>query len=370
MKLCFIANPTSTHTRRWITWMMNRGHNICLIADTPLIDPWPDIPVYNLPAKMNLPVIRFLFWELWVQDILRSWKPEILHAHRVSSAGLLGAFSGFHPYVVTPWGSDLYLHPTHSRYAGWLARRVMKTADLVTADSYDLCQKAIDFGSRIDSTYVIQWGVDTALFRPGEAPDNLRRKLGLENGHIILSPRGLNPIYNIDTIIKSIPLIRQVFPDAIFLLRKYNVDPVYQIEMENLILALDLAESLRWVGRIEPWEQYVDYYRLATIVVSVPSSDSTAVSILEAMACGVPVIASDLPSTREWIVDGVNGSLIPVRDPDRLAEATIQLLQNSRKRAEFANKNLALVHEKASHQLEMEKMEQLYFDLITQEKRL
>ena len=365
MKLCFIANPNSTHTRRWLTWMMRRGHALILIADTPLVEPWQDIPMYNLPAKVNLPVIRYFFWGIWVRQFLRSWNPDVLHAHRVSSAGWLGAFSGFHPLVVTPWGSDLYLHPERSRTARWLAQFVMKSADLVTADSIDLCRKAVEFGAQADATHVIQWGVDLSLFKPVENRTHLRSMFGVSDGPVVLSPRGLNPVYNIDTIIRSIPLVKQGFPDVVYLLRMYNEDPKYQQEVEKLIVDLDLQQTIQWIGKIEPWERIVDTYNLADLVVSVPSSDSTAVSLLEAMACGLPVIATDLPSTREWILDSENGYLVPVRDHLRLAEATIHLLRDPRQYANFAKKNLILVREKANHQTEMEMMEQLYLGLTS-----
>ena len=364
MKLCYIANPNSTHTRRWITWMMRRGHTVLLIADTPLSEPWPDITIIDLPAKINVPVIRYFFWEFWIRNILRRWKPDVLHGHRVSSAGWLGAFSGFHPFVVTPWGSDLYLHPDRSLAARWLAKVVLKTADLVTADSADLCQKAITFGAQEDATHVIQWGVDMALFNPSKDVAYLREALRIGNGPVILSPRGLNPVYNIDTIIRSIPLVKQEFPEVVYLLRRYNEDLMYQRKVEKLILDLDLSQSIQWIGKIEPWEKVADYYNLADLVLSVPSSDSTAVSVLEAMACGAPVIASDLPSTCEWITSGDNGLLVPVRDPVRLAEDTIRLLSDLHLRTLFSNKNKVLVQEKANHQIEMEKMERLYLGLM------
>jgi glycosyltransferase involved in cell wall biosynthesis len=347
--------------------MVRRGYPVLLIADTLLTEPWPEVPVIDLPAALDLPVIRYIFWELRVRNIIRIWKPDVLHAHRVSSAGWLGAFSGFHPFVVTPWGSDLYLHPDRSATARWLARYVMKKADLVTADSLDLCRKAIDFGAREAATHVIQWGVDLALFQPGNDLAYLRRSLMIEVGPVILSPRGLNPVYNIDTIIRSIPRVKKEFPEVVYLLRKYNEEPGYQSQVEQLIQELDLSQTVRWVGRIEPWQAVADYYKLADIVISVPSSDSTAVSVLEAMACGAPVIASDLPSTREWITDGENGLLVAVKDVEQLAQATIRLLQNPKQRGIFSDLNRKLVEDKANHELEMEKMEQLYLGLLPAE---
>jgi glycosyltransferase involved in cell wall biosynthesis len=365
VKICFIANPNSTHTQRWVTWMAHRGHSVQLIADAPLSEPWPEIPVYDLPARLNVSVVRYFFWEFWLRKILHDWEPDILHAHRVSSAGWLGAFSRFHPFVVTPWGSDLYLHPQRSVIARWLAKTVLARADLVTADSADLCRKAISFGAQERTTHLIQWGVDLATFKSSSDAAQTRQLLGIGEGPVILSPRGLHPVYNIDTIIRSIPPVKQEFPGVVYLLRKYNSDSVYQAQVVNLIRELRLEQNIRWIGRVEPWERLADYYSVADIVLSVPSSDSTSVSLLEAFACGASVIASDLPSVREWIVPGNNGDLVPVKDHAGLALATLRLLRDPQRRLAYAEKNKIIVREKADHQKEMQKMESLYLGLLS-----
>jgi len=179
----------------------------------------------------------------------------------------------------------------------------------------------------------------------------------------------LHAVYNIDTIIRSIPPVKREFPGVVYLLRRYNADSAYQAQVESLILELHLEQSIRWIGRVEPWERLADYYSLADIVISVPSSDSTSVSLLEAFACGAPVIASDLPSVREWIAAGENGDLVPVKDHVQLAQATLRLLHDPGRRATYAEKNKVLVREKADHQREMEKMEALYLGLLSSAPR-
>lgn len=364
MKLLFISNPNSTHTRRWVNWFKQHGHRVGLIADVPLELPWPDMQIFDLPRRVNVPVGRYLPWELWTRGIIRRWQPDILHAHRVSSAGWLGAFSGFHPFVVTPWGSDLYQHPYRSRAARWLAGFTLRRADLVTADSQDLRQQAIRFGADHTRCHLIQWGVDTSLFCPGDASP-WRETLHLPpGGPILLSPRAVKPIYNLDTIIRALPAIRAAFPTVVLILRTYEQEPPYRRRLETLVAELGLEQAVRWLGRLEPWERNVDTYRLADIAISVPASDGTPVSLLEAMACGLPVIASDLPSLREWITPGENGLLVPARDATALAEAVIGLLNDPARREDFGRRGRALVRQRADHHSEMSRMEALYASLL------
>ena len=364
MRLCFISNPNSTHTRRWVGWFARHGHTVSLVADVPLQEPWSEVPVIDLSRIFYAPIIRFPIWAIWLRRFLSQWRPDILHAHRVNSAGWLAAASGFHPLVITPWGTDLYQLPQQSRLARWLAHYVLQHADLITADAMDLLQTARHYGADPACLSLIQWGVDLSHFYPGPADISLRTELGLIGGPIILSPRGVNPIYNLDIIIQAMPAVRASLPGAILLIRDYNTDSIYKRHLEELITSLDLSKAVRWIGRVEPCERVVDIYRLADVVVSVPMSDSTPVSILEALACGIPVITTDLPALHEWLVPGESGLMVPQRDPHALATAICQILTNDKLSDRFRQIGPKIVETRANHQLEMKKMEALYQTLL------
>jgi glycosyltransferase involved in cell wall biosynthesis len=150
----------------------------------------------------------------------------------------------------------------------------------------------------------------------------------------------------------------------VLILRDYNTDLIYKKRLEELITRLDLAKAVRWIGQVEPYERVADLYRLADVVVSVPTSDSTPVSILEALACGIPVITTDLPALREWLMPGESGIMVPERDPQALAKALIQLLTNAKLADRLREIGPTLIETRANHQLEMEKMEVLYQSLL------
>jgi glycosyltransferase involved in cell wall biosynthesis len=363
MRLCFISNPNNTHTRRWVGWFAKHGHTVSLLADVPLKEPWPEVPVIDLSKFFYTPIVRFPIWAVWLRRFLHQWHPDILHAHRVNSAGWLAAASGFHPLVVTPWGTDLNQLPKQSVMARWLAHFVFRHADLVTADAIDLLQTARHYGANPACLHLIQWGVDLAHFYPGPANSSLRNELKLTGGPIILSPRGVNPIYNLDIILQAMPEIRTSLPGVMLIIRDYNTDPVYKRRLEDLISRLNLSQVIRWIGPIEPWERVADIYRLADVVVSVPTSDSTPVSILEALACGIPVITTDLPSLHEWLVPGESGLMIPQRDIHALATALIQILTDKKLADQFKKIGPTIVETRANHQLEMQRMEAIYHQL-------
>lgn len=363
MKLCIIGNPNSIHTRRWANWLIERGHKVWLLADVKPEKRWKQAVDFVLPGRFTPPVIKFLVWEIKTLRILQGLQPDILHAHRVSSAGWIAAFSGFHPFVVTPWGSDLYQHPYRSRMAARLARYVLNRADLVTASSQDLCNQAIIFGADPQKTHLIGWGVDMRVFNSNQA-SCIRTELNIGIAPVVLSIRAVKPIYNLDVIIKAIPMVRAAIPTVVFTFQQYNKDSNYKIYLERLIESMGLRQSVRWLDEFEVWEKVVDAYHMATIAVSIASSDSMPISVQEAMACGVPVITSNLPSIREWITPEINGLMVPPRDEHALASAIIRLLNDPELLASFRQKNAHMVMERANQQMEMEKVEELYLNLL------
>jgi glycosyltransferase involved in cell wall biosynthesis len=365
LKLAFISHPESTHTRRWLNWFGRHGQQVILFADAPWLTPWEGVAVHDLTRYFNRPVIRYALWTLTVRRLLRLHRPDILHAHRVSSAGWLGAASGFHPFVVTPWGSDLYLHPQRLRAAAWLARQALRRADLVTADSRDLVAQAVAFGAEPGRVEVIQWGVEFSVFHPAANREALRRQLGWEAGPVILSPRGLERVYNLGVIIAAFAELRRRQPAARLVLRAYNANLEYQAELEQQIERLGLGQSVEWIGVLEPWEKTALLYQAADVAVSVPSSDGTPVSVLEAMACGVPVVASDLPSLREWIEERRSGRLVAPGDVKALANALDCLLSDPATALGYAQEARKIVRSRADHHLEMTRMLTLYRELAS-----
>lgn len=366
MKICYISNPGNIHTYRWVSWFSRRGHDISLICDAPLVQPerYAGIRCYNLPGRMNLHVFKYLAWIPWVRAILKQTRPEILHAHRVTGAGWLGAFSGYHPLVLTPWGSDLYRYPQHSPLARWLTHYVMGKADAITADSKDLYNQAIYYGAKPQQWAIVQWGVDLQAFQPTTDRQAIRRQFGITGDPVILSPRSVKRVYNLHVILEAIPLVRRELPDATFIFREYNSDPVYKSSLLQSIKTLDLERAIHWIGEVEYPGEIANLYQASDVVVSVAEVDGTPVSVLEAMACGVPVIASDLPSLREWITPGENGLLVSASDPQSLAQAIIQLSKDKDLQEKFHRESLAIIRVRGDHEKEMSKMETIYQDII------
>ena len=140
MKICYIASH-GVHTERWLSYFTNKGHEVHLI--TPEQSQGNNLKNVNLHRlkrfKTGIPVIssmiNILLLTAQVKQVLRHINPDTLHAHCVEDTALLGAISGFHPFIATAWGSDLLIAPKESRLSRWIVKYVIKKADIITCDA-------------------------------------------------------------------------------------------------------------------------------------------------------------------------------------------------------------------------------------------
>jgi len=131
----------------------------------------------------------------------------------------------------------------------------------------------------------------------------------------------------------------------------------------NLTKRLGISEYVRFVGLV-PHSEMAKYLAAADIYVSTCFVDTTSVSLLEAMACGLAPIVTDIPGNRDWIKNSENGLLFPPKNPTALAEKAIQLIENEDLRKSFGKNCFQIVKQKASWKDCVSKMERIYRSLF------
>jgi len=208
---------------------------------------------------------------------------------------------------------------------------------------------------------MILWGVDMSRFSP-EAPSSVRSELGIPaDAPVVTSVRSFTqPYYNIDVIIGIIPSVQRERPDTHFIFAGNEGDDT---EFRKMAGALGLDERTHFVGRI-PHEDFPAYLVASDVFVSVPSVDATAVSLLEAMACGSSVVVSDLASSLEWVRDDVTGLSVPPGDGEALERAVLRLIGSSDLRRRLGAAAVATIRERADHRVHMARMEELAIELV------
>lgn len=358
LRICLIANPNSIHTQRWVQYFAGRGHDVHLIGEKPIAAaPPPGCHFHDLTLHTNQRKVRYLVWAQAVRRLVRVIQPDVLHAHQVASAGWLGAAAGYHPFLATSWGSDLLLGTRRSRAQRVLARWVLRQADRITCVSQNLAEATVALGAPPLRVEVVPWGVDLDLFHPAET-DHTPGETPL-----VLSIRAMRALYNPQVIARAIPAVLARVPQARFVIRTYNSDQGLLAQVQQQIADSGAGYAVSYVGDLPGDAAIADLYRRAAVAISVPSSDGTPQSVLEAMACGVVPVLSDLPSLREWVADGREALLVPAGDSEALGQAIVRLLDDRALVHSLRSAGLARSRERADSRRWMQRNEDIYREL-------
>ena len=364
LRIAYLGDPGSVHLRRWAGWFAARGHDVHLVAPIGVQAPPPPdgIAIHlfrGLPASgIGLAAVRHSRTEL--RRALAEIEPDLLHAHYARRPAWHAWLSGHRPYVVTVWGSDVLVTGRMTALGRIATRLALRSAAVVTAAADATASAAVALGARRDRLRRIGFGVDLARFAPGPPDASLRAELRLGPGRIILSPRALTPLYRHDTVLEA---FAELPDDTLLVVSGMNADPAYRAHLEERAGSLGVADRLHILPTIEHGKM-PGLYRAADAVVSVPESDGEAITVLEAMASGVPVVVSDLPGVRERLTQEAPQLIVPVGDAGATLRALRAVLEmGPGERAALLEGLRRKVEEEGSQERNMEEMVRIYRDL-------
>src|SRR5262245_16533347 len=377
MRICFFADGRYVHTWRWMRFFTGSGHEAHVISFAPL-EPKHVDAIEEAGGKLHGVIGGFhlkRFWvtarDLWkLKSALRRERIDVLHCHFLGANAWYAALSGFHPLVITIMGGDVRgkdWKPGDDLRERWLTPFALRNADLITCWSTQLMQVARRYCRPEKRVEVIHGGVDLNRFNPGDRPQYLLKRWNLpQNARVALSPRLMRPLYNLDKIAIAAGEVCKKNPYAYFLFAHLNEakDESYEAKVHDLIRERGASDRVRFIGPI-PHDEMADHYRLADVTVSIPGTDGTPMTVLESMACGTPVVVSDIPDyDPHYIESGKTVLSVRPRDTTGLAEAILRLLEDpdlaNRLAAEARNR----VRMTGSYEAQMARMERLYLGLV------
>jgi len=374
MKICFVANAESIHTERWVNHFTKNGHEVHLIShkgrDIKSVIFHKLITIGNSKIKREgitlLGLFTFFIRAIQTVYILRRIKPELIHGHNIVLGGFYGTLSGLHPIVVTAWGTDVLIAPHRSVLIKKIVKYVIKKADIITCDGLNTKNAMVTLEAEEEKIKIIYFGIDTRKNHPSLRDNHFRERIKINDSPAVISIRNLNPIYNVETLINAIPMVLSEIPDTKFIIAGTGPSEKELIELSR---SLKIEKSTIFTGSLAS-DEISKYLASSDIYVSTSLSDSgLAASTGEAMACGLPVIVTDVGGNREWIIEGESGFIIPVRDHNRLAEKIIILLKNTNTREGFGKKSRKIIEERQDYYKEMDKMELICIDLVSRFKK-
>jgi L-malate glycosyltransferase len=363
IRLLMLGTVNHPHVEHLATAMSERGLHLLVAGDVE-----PSLPASRLPddgiqvrvaPRARRRTIRGLVRHVvWIRRLVREFRPAVVHAHWFPGFGFFAALARARPLVVMAWGSDVY---RANRRQELVNRYVARRADLVMTDSSALLGRLEALGATADRTLLVNWGVDLDAFSPPEGDRvELRERLGLGSGPVILSPRSLAPVYNIPVIVAAFERVLEHVPGAELVLKHMAVTA-------DEVGELPRSERVHLVGHV-PYERMADYYRAADVCVSIASSDSSPRSAWEALACGCPLVVSDLPWVRELIEPDRHAAVVAV-DADAVAAAIERVLADPGHAARLRAEGRALVEKHRDRKAEMARLADAYVALAAMERK-
>lgn len=225
------------------------------------------------------------------------------------------------PYVVSLRGSDV---PGYSRKYEWLypfiqpiIRLVWRSAAAVVPNSVGL--ETLAKKSTPDQSFtIIENGVDIRRFSPDRSKRPGSEFVVTPGASRVTERKGLN------YLIEAIGMLAPQYPDIHL---KVMGDGSARPALEALVQEKRLKENVTFLGRI-PREQTVPYYQEASLFVLPSLNEGMSNAMLEALASGLPIIATPTGGTAELVTEGVNGMIVPEKSAQALADAIEPFLQN------------------------------------------
>ena len=324
MKILMVADARSVHTRRWAFSLKEEGLEVVLYSLYPSPDSFFekngitlyvfDLFGYKKEKGLKSALSRIFMHRKAVkalESLISKEKPDILHAHYATSFGLVAALSGFHPFIMSVWGSDVYEFPCQSALNRKSVELVFRRADRILSTSNVMAAQTRRFTDK--PVEITPFGVDTTLFCP--QPQS-RTSFG---EFIVGNVKTLAPKYGIDVLIKAFKIVHDRNSDVATSLVIVGDGPNRR-EYEELVRQCGLTDCVSFMGRVDN-NRLPSLYNSFSVDVSLSDAESFGVVAVEAMSCGCPVVVSDADGFTEVVEDGVTGIIVPKGDPEAAASA-------------------------------------------------
>jgi glycosyltransferase involved in cell wall biosynthesis len=319
VRLLYLTLRVTDHDLRFSERILADGHNLLAVSLTPassttlpIVTPRGEpVPLVSLPwdaANDRAAISR-------LQELAGEFAPDVVHAGPLPSAAYLAARAGLRPLVAASWAYDVLLEAAED--PALRSRAVLALAEAVglIVDARAVEEGARDLGYHGPITCAA-WGVDLRRFRPPSDRWPASHRW-------VLSDRAWEPMYDVEGVVDAfalahaqdphlrLKLVNQGSRADTIVARVKDAGLEQVVEMPGRLSGPDLAEALRQ----------------ADVYVSAARVDGSSVSLLEALATGLPVVATDIPGNREWLTGSDGSRLTAVGDRGAAAAAINELAE-------------------------------------------
>jgi glycosyltransferase involved in cell wall biosynthesis len=362
VRILYLTDNNSVHNRRFLEKLAFAGHEVWFwnltATEASELPGGVQFIVSTKSVDRGAAPGQYREFLPQLQSLLEELQPALVHAGPIQSGGYLAALADFHPMVLMSWGSDLLIQAERNSEWKQATEFALQKADAFCCDCDTVRKKANSFRMFSDSQVVqFPWGVRQGVFSPvGPLPpsDRFTRRAGTTT---FIYTRSFGPLYGTDVLLDGFLRARSANPSLRLLLVGNGSEDQ---SLRSFVEAYDLNDAVSLQGP-QPEEELPMWFRAADAYISCAKSDGTSISLLEAMATGLPVVVTDIPSNREWVAEPENGCLASAGSPEEVADRMLRVAKlTPQERKTISERNRCVVAERADWDKNFPRLLELY----------
>lgn len=362
MKILYFSNDYCTHDHRFLRTIREGGHeafhvrlesNLRQTEDRPVPEGvqivewaggngtfrWFDVPRFVLSLRL----------------VIQRIQPDVIHAGPIQTCAFIAVLTGFRPILTMSWGFDLMEYIHRGAWWRWVTRYVLKRSRFFISDAMVTRNRAIGYGMDPGRTAVFPWGVELNHFSSKNWAAQKQN-----DSFTLLCNRSWETRYGVDVLARAFVKVARSRPELNLILLGGGSQGSH---IRNILLNGGVLERVTFGGQISQ-NDLPHWYHWADIFVSPSHVDGSSVSLIEALACGLPCLVSDIPANKEWVTDGENGWLFPDGDVDALTAKILQTMDQQKSLPKFGGAARAVAEKHADWNKNSKILLETY-DLVT-----
>ena len=352
MRIVYLADAPYPHTWRWVLHFAAAGHECHVISFRPASI--EGATVHYVDGVERLGKARYLIHARRVARLIQDLRPDLLHALHLTSYGFLGSLSGFRPFLLSVWGTDVLEAPRLTPFHRWLTRHALARAGAITATGLHLALETTRYAPMGKPVTVVPYGVDLQRFTPSPRPPH--------DPIVIGTTARLSPEKGLSYLVDAFARLRDRYGDRVRL--RIAGEGTERPALEQQIARLRLADAVDLPGWLD--HDAVPAFLQALDIFALPSTwEGFGVSAIEASAMRLPVVASSVHGIPDAVLDARTGLLVPPKDPTALAAALAELVETPSLRKDLGTAGRTFVAANYDWQNNARQMQRLY-DQLTQ----
>jgi len=291
---------------------------------------------------------------LSLRRVIKQIEPDLIHAGPVQTCAFVAALTGFRPLLTMSWGFDLMDDVHRNWWYEQITHYVLRNSTFFTSDAMVTRDKAVAYGMNPERTIVFPWGVDLEHFAPSTVHHPSSEAFTL------FCNRAWETRYGVDVLAKAFVKVTGANPNVRLMLLGGGSQGGH---IRQILLNGGVFDRVTFGGQVSQIE-LPRWYHWADLYISPSHVDGSSVSLMEALASGLPCLVSDIPANREWVIEGENGWLFHDGDVDALAAKILQAVSQRDTLPEIGRAARVVAEERADWTKNSAKLMQAYQQVL------